>query len=161
METERKIETELRTQDQLINHRLSWLGTVSGFLVAAVALAISSDQRGLFIMLICFLGAFAAASAYVGTLAANLDLWDQARAEGWPRRRLFWWMPGNTFPVIVLVWWIVLAIVLCSLVWSLSLLAAGVIFLAAMWVAARREAGTVDTLEEAKTLIAVDPTKLK
>lgn len=108
--TERNPE-ELRLQDQLINHRLSWLGTFCGFLVAAVALSLNNKRPDVGAW-ICVFGGFTAVSTFFGTLAANLVLWETAKAEKWPRQWMFWLMPGFFFPLIAVVWWIVLAIAL-------------------------------------------------
>lgn len=155
-----QIETTMNVQDQLIGQRLTWLTTFSGFLVAALALA-NGNQREWLVPCVCVLGVLVAASTYVGTLAASLVLWEQVVSDPKSQRRwVFWGMPGITFPPIVLLWWIVVAIVTCSLAVSLILVAAGVSFLAAAWVIAWRECVAMK-LEDAKTLIAVDPSSLK
>jgi hypothetical protein len=114
----------LSDHEQLINSRLTWLAAFSGFLVTAVALGVNTKQSGSLVFAICVLGALVAAATFLGTLAANLILWERAKAENWPRRWMFWLLPGNTLPPLVLAWWVVLAAILPSSVSGPALSAA-------------------------------------
>jgi hypothetical protein len=102
----------LHVQDQLINFRLTWLGTFTGFLAAAMAFAANNSNRSL-VIVICFWGAVAAASIFVGTLAANRVLWREAKARPWDQPYpmwMFWAMPGTVLPVVIFLFWICVAI---------------------------------------------------
>jgi hypothetical protein len=100
-------------QDQLINLRLTWLGTFSGFLIAATAFASNNSSRG-FVIVICIMGALAGASIFVGTLGANLVLWRQTRAAPWDQpypKSMFWLMPGTVLPILIFLFWVIVPFV--------------------------------------------------
>jgi hypothetical protein len=105
--------TALGIQDQLIHFRLTWLGTFSGFLVIAAAFASNNTNRGL-VIVISLMGMASAASIFVGTFAANRVLWRQASARPWDQpypRVMFWLMPGTILPILLFLFWFVVAFV--------------------------------------------------
>ena len=70
----------IRHENELLNHRLSWLCQIQGFLFAALAFAWKDPTAGQIIFLICLIGALVAASSYYGLnrvemAVASLRIW--------------------------------------------------------------------------------------
>jgi hypothetical protein len=117
----------IKNENDLINHRLTWLGTFQGLLLAALAFA--WDKRDVWgvVTILCVLGALVALSTGVATWRANqaikrLDaLWDRSKPEdysgpdvegvrsheGW----LWFLTPGYFIPWLFLSAWIAIAFI--------------------------------------------------
>jgi hypothetical protein len=113
----------VRFANELINHRLSWLGTLQGLLFAALAFA-WKDAGGV-VYVVCSVGLLVALSTGVATHDANkaLDLlerrfddlgYDEASSietlgvRGRNRGGYGWLMPGKFLPWLFALAWLVL-----------------------------------------------------
>ena len=122
------IRSMIEHENQLINHRLTWLAAFQGFLVAAVGFAASEAKLDgtILVYLICALG-FVIALSTAKTLWASqraikslLEQWnerlagnpvhDGPRVIGSPGPSALQWMkPWYVFPWAMMVFWVVLA----------------------------------------------------
>jgi hypothetical protein len=121
------IRSMIKNENDLVNHRLTWLGTFQGLLLAALAFAWGKSDAAEIVMILCVLGALVALSTGVATCRANqaikrLDAqWDQGKPadyagpdvegvrshEGW-----FWFlMPGYFLPWLFFFAWIGIAFI--------------------------------------------------
>jgi hypothetical protein len=121
---ERKEITEMiKFANELINHRLSWFGTLQGLLLASLAFAWGNSLPIIIVCALCGLGAFVAISIGISTIHANIAIDDlEARFDSIKRlgsheiqtigRRsrsgLWWLMPGYFIPWLFLAGWLVI-----------------------------------------------------
>jgi hypothetical protein len=103
-------------ENELINDRLSWLGTLQGLLFAALAVAWSEPSAKYLLWIICGVGFAVAVSIGVGTYRANrvLDKSEPRETNPW-LRQLWRLMPGRVIPGVFAVAWLLIFLV-C--IWS-------------------------------------------
>ena len=130
MDHEREARDDIRFNNELINHRLSWLGTLQGLLFAAISLMWNQAGNDGLAIVICVLGAGVALSIGLATYGANLVIEDlegkiaahertrrahehpdhafEAPAPAWTNRLKWWWwmMPGYFVPWLFLAAWV-------------------------------------------------------
>src|SRR5690348_6526468 len=95
-----------RFENELINQRLTWFGTLQGLLIAALAFA--WKDATVVAVVICFLGIFVSVSIGVATCRANKKL-DQVDPEN--RNGALWWlMPGRFIPLVFVVGWVAILV---------------------------------------------------
>ena len=112
----------MQNENELINQRLSWLGTFQGLLFAALALGWNNPNVGI-IRVICALGFAVAISIMTGTWRANEAIdklekkWDDLKKAApdiefvgvRSRGGYFWWvMPGYFIPPVFAIAWAVI-----------------------------------------------------
>ena len=121
------IRSMIKNENDLINHRLTWLGTFQGLLLAALAFAWDKIDAWGVVTILCVLGALVALSTGVATLLANqaikilVDLWDENMPNGYfgpdvegARSHKRWFrflMPGYFLPLLFIVGWIAITII--------------------------------------------------
>ncbi|PYL22809.1 MAG: hypothetical protein DMF37_11340 [Verrucomicrobia bacterium] len=114
----------IKHENDLVNHRLTWLGTFQGLLLAALAFAWDKHDAKYMIYALGALGVSVALSIAVATYRANKALdrlsryWDKVKpkdyvgldVEGVRSRSGFfrWLMPGSFLPLTFAVAWIVI-----------------------------------------------------
>jgi hypothetical protein len=117
----------LKTENELINQRLTWLGTFQGLLHAALAFAWDKTDATALVWVLCILGMSVAFSTWVGTVRANKTIvnwgiyWDKVKPKDYTgpdvegirsNKGCFWWMmPGYALPFLFLAGWIAIAAV--------------------------------------------------
>jgi hypothetical protein len=117
-----KIWERIKYENELVDHRLTWLGTFQGLLLAALAFAWDKRDTKWMIYALAFLGLAVALSIAVGTCRANRALrslsqyWDSVKPKGYvgldvegvrSHRGFFWWlMPGSFVPLAFAVAWL-------------------------------------------------------
>jgi hypothetical protein len=77
-----RIRELIRHENELINQRLTWLGTFQGLLLAALAFAWDKKSAGGIVCVLCTVGAMVAISTGVATRRANRAIDDQTAAMG-------------------------------------------------------------------------------
>jgi hypothetical protein len=110
----------IKYSNDILNHRLTWLGTFQGLLLAALAFAWKDAFRMAYVL--CFLGFFVAVSIGIGTYRANQAIEELERKydglthkqnselatiglrsrTGWT----WWLMPGYFVPWLFAVGWL-------------------------------------------------------
>ena len=117
----------VKAENEFINHRLTWLGTFQGLLLAALAFAWDKDGTWWIVIILCLVGMAVALSTWVATLRANEAIekvnkrWDEIMPanyaglgveiikghEGkWQKL-----MPGKFLPLIFFIAWVAIGIV--------------------------------------------------
>lgn len=130
MEEYDKIREMIKNENELINHRLTWLGTFQGLLFAALAFSWDKSDAKMMVLVFGILGISVAISIWIGTCRANkvingLDSqWDNIKpkdykgidVEGVRSRSgcIGWLMPGYFIPWAFAVAWIALLFVNCK-----------------------------------------------
>src|SRR5205823_760429 len=69
--TEDAVFDRIKYENELINQRLTWLGTFQGLLLAALAFAWGKSSATAIVCVICVVGAIVALSTWVATFRAN------------------------------------------------------------------------------------------
>jgi hypothetical protein len=119
-----EVREDIRYNNELINQRLTWFGTLQGLLFAALAFSWPGTGYALS-FIFCALGGGVALSIGLGTYGANLVIEklerELDRLEGreataepvWRNRAKWWWwlMPGYFVPWMFLSAWAVVAVV--------------------------------------------------
>jgi len=100
-----------RYENELINQRLSWFGTLQGLLFAALAVAWNDPSAMYLIWIICGVGLLVAISIGVGTYRANrrlrLDKLDPDDGDPFVLRQIVWrLMPGRFIPWVFALAWV-------------------------------------------------------
>ena len=122
MEEFEAIWERVKHENELINQRLTWLGTFQGLLLAALAFAWDKSDAKPIIFVLGILGIAVAASIAIGTCRANQALnrlgryWDKVKPKDYSgldvegirsQAGCFWWlMPGYFLPIAFLVAWV-------------------------------------------------------
>jgi hypothetical protein len=129
-----EIAEEMKYVNGLIDHRLTWLGTLQGLLFAALGFVWAKPDTNALALIICSLGAAVALSIGLATYGANLVLEElerrieaadpsalEARESGkkqaplaWKNRGKWWWwlMPGYFLPWTFLAAWISILLII-------------------------------------------------
>ncbi len=77
----------IKHENELINHRITWLASFQGFLFAALALASNSARGDLVVYALAIVGTFVAISSFLGIRDATLAIrktrtwWDENRID--------------------------------------------------------------------------------
>jgi hypothetical protein len=130
MEEDKVFREMIKTENELIDHRLTWLGIFQGLLLAALGFAWRDNKAGAILFVICALGAIVAVSIGIGTYRANKAIacltaeWDKLRQGKYPdycgpdvegvrsHSGWFWWlMPGYAIPWTFVVGWVAIAVI--------------------------------------------------
>ncbi len=117
----------VKTENELINHRLTWLATFQGLLLAALAFAWNKKDAWWIVVVLCLVGMAVALSTGVATYRANLaikkvnDWWDANRpadylglgVEGIKSHegRFQKLMPGKFLPWLFFAAWAVIGLI--------------------------------------------------
>ena len=125
-----EIRDMVKHENELINQRLTWLGTFQGLLLAALAFAWDKTDAKIIVYVLSFLGTFVALSIGIGTCRANEAInnlgkkWDGIKPKDYTgldiegirgRSGCFWWlMPGYFIPWTFTTAWLVILLVNCS-----------------------------------------------
>ncbi|MBI4242812.1 MAG: hypothetical protein HY606_01875 [Planctomycetes bacterium] len=119
-----QISEMIKHENELINHRLAWLGTFQGLLFAALAFAWNNADGSFLLCILCLLGIFISISVGLSTIGANTAInyleqeWDKIKPSdykgidivGMRNRQCCLWrfMPGYFIPWIFVGAWILL-----------------------------------------------------
>jgi len=125
METHEIVRSMIKSENELINQRMTWVSTFNGFLFASIAFA--WDKSQVLVTVIAFLGIAVSSLSGAALLAANrafreLYTWWQEnkpdnykgpdviglppRSKGWPGK---WLNPWSAVPVFFAGAWIIIA----------------------------------------------------
>ena len=112
------IDSEIKYEDSLLNHRLTWMWTLQALLFTAFGFILENPQNRRFAILICVLGISSSISIglilYIG--GRNLHLLNKEKStlyESYGVKkykkldRFEWLFPWNLLPVIFLIAWLV------------------------------------------------------
>ena len=111
----------IKHENELINHRLNWLGVFQGFLFAALALGLNNSMTGI-VYITCGLGFFVAISVGVSTFKANdaINTYENEAKKLDPQCGIyltnqsgcFWWlMPGYSIPPAFAISWLIIFLI--------------------------------------------------
>ena len=125
--TEDAVFDRIKYENELINQRLTWLGTFQGLLLAALAFAWGKSSATAIVCVICVVGAIVALSTWVATFRANKAIslfsvhWDSIKPKEYSgvgvegvrsRSGYFWWlMPGYALPWLFFLAWLVIGFI--------------------------------------------------
>lgn len=124
IEEERKeIIDRIKSENDLIHQRMTWLGTFQGLLFGAVAFAWGKSNARPFVFVGCFVGMFVTISIAYAIHRANVGIdratnrWDEIRPKEWKgldsegyrsSSGIAWLMPGVFIPWIFFGTWMIL-----------------------------------------------------
>jgi len=122
-----KIRDLIKTENELINQRLTWLGTFQGLLIAALAFTWNEESAVAVVWVFCILGAMVSLSTSLAVYRANKaiknyeDEWDSIKGKDYSGPDIegvrssdgcFWWlMPGYILPWLFLLGWLSIAVI--------------------------------------------------
>src|SRR5438034_10354323 len=125
--TEEAVFDRIKYENELLNHRLTWLGVFQGLLLAALAFAWGKPSATAIVCVICVLGAMVALSTSVATFRANKSIslfsayWDSIKPKEYSgvgvegvrsRSGYFWWlMPGYALPWLFFFAWLAIGFI--------------------------------------------------
>lgn len=111
----------IKTENQLINQRIGWLGMFQGLLFAVIAFGWSKSDL-IIIYTLCSLGIFVGISIGIATFRANKTIerlevdWDDHKSKDYVGRDvvglrnrsgcLWWLMPGYSIPWAFVIAWV-------------------------------------------------------
>ena len=120
----------IKQENELINHRLTWLGAFQGLLLASLAFAWDKSDAKMIIVVLGILGILVAISVGIGTCRANGSInncnaeWDRIRPNEYSgldiegvrsQSGYFWWlMPGYFVPWAFAAAWIAILAINCT-----------------------------------------------
>jgi hypothetical protein len=128
MEDHEIIRSMIRFENELINHRLTWMATLNGLLFTGLGFAWGKPDAGGLVYVFAFLGIAVAFLSGVGLFAANLafrkqyDWWQEKKPCNYrgpdviglpPRSKGFgkWLTPWTLLPLCFLFGWIAILII--------------------------------------------------
>lgn len=121
------IRSMIKNENDLINHRLTWMGTSQGLLLAALTFAWDKKGTCWVVTILYLLGTLVALSTFVATQRANQaikkseDWWKENKPNGYSgpeptgveihKERTWFLMPGYCLPCLFYFGWIAIALI--------------------------------------------------
>ena len=124
-----KIVDRIKHENELINHRMTWLGAFHGLLFASVYLSLDKPILKFLIYIACFVGVFISVSIGYAIHRANVGIdraskeWDRIKPKSWfgldvegyrSNDGIAWLMPGNFIPWVFMFSWVLILFILMN-----------------------------------------------